>query len=103
MIIALIRTKLHFINVFAVLLMKPGRLLLVYTPRYPCLHKNSRIHQRYVKVYTPSLEPSSQPMHVIEDFDELSLNLSTVSNDSNDNMDISSVIDNGVGSQIEFL
>ena len=47
-----------------------------YTPRFPCLHKKSQIHQRYVKVYSPSLEPSSQPMHVVEDFDESSLNLS---------------------------
>ena len=37
------------------------------TPQFPCLHKNARIHQRYVKVYTPSIEPSSQPMHDVED------------------------------------
>ena len=53
------------------------------------------MHERYVKVYTPSIEPSSQSMNDIEDFDELLVNLSTVLNDSDDNMDISSVIDNG--------
>ena len=49
-----------------------------YTPQFLCQHNESVIHQGYVKVYTPSLEPSSPPMHVVEDFDELSLNLSTV-------------------------
>ena len=73
-----------------------------YTPRFPCEHKKSVIHQGYVKVYTPSLEPSSPPIHDSEDFDELSLNLSTVSNNSNDHMDITSVIDNGVESQVQF-
>ena len=73
-----------------------------YTPRFPCRHNESRIHQGYVKVYTPSLEPNSPPMHVVEDFDELSLNLSTVLNNSNDHIDISSVIDNGIGSQVQF-
>jgi len=51
-----------------------------YTPRFPCQHKDSRIHQGYVKVYTPSLEPSSPPMHVSEDFDKFSLNLSNLNN-----------------------
>ncbi len=73
-----------------------------YTSRFPCKHKDSRIHQDYVKVNTPSHEPSSLPMHVSEDFDELSLDLSTVSTNSNDHMEIKSVINSGVGTQVLF-
>ena len=73
-----------------------------YIPQFPCLQKDSIIHQGYVKVYTPSIEPGSQPMDDVEDFDELSLDLSTLSKDSNDNMKITSVIDNRVGSVVKF-
>ena len=41
-------------------------------------------------------------MDDVEDFDELSLNLSTLSNNSNDNMEITSDIDNRVGSLVKF-
>ena len=51
-----------------------------YTPQFPCLHKDSVIHQDYVKHYTPPIEPGSQPMDDVEDVDELSLNLSNWNN-----------------------
>ena len=71
-------------------------------PQFPCLHKGSIIHQDYVKLYTQSIEPGSQPMDDVEDFNELSLNFSTLSNDSHDDMEITSVINNRVESMVEF-
>ena len=42
------------------------------------------------------------PKDDVEDFDELSLNLSTLSHNSNDNMKITSVIDNRMESIVKF-
>ena len=41
-------------------------------------------------------------MNDVEDFDAFSLNFSTLSNNSHDNMEITSVIDNRVGSIVKF-
>ena len=73
-----------------------------YTPRFPCLHKDSVTHQKYVTLFTQSTQPGSQRMDDVEDFDEMSLNFSTLSNNSHADMESTSVIDNRVGSMLKF-
>ena len=69
--------------------------------QFPSYHKDSLIHQKYVTLFTQSTKPGSQRMDDVEDFDEISLNFSTLSNDSHANMESTSVIDNRVGSMVK--
>ena len=73
-----------------------------FESRFPKNHKDSLIHQKHVTLFTQSTQPGSQRMDDVEDFDEMSLNFSTMSNNSHDNMESTSDIDNRVGSIVKF-